>query len=141
MKIVIKKDKIIVGRLFLSKDEFKFICGALNSVIKCKEKEITLLEGSFIIKIDRYEVHIDYFSEYEFMYRWKEYLHILETILPFKCSLPLFPINRIIEVKGQTKTFLKHRCDCGYEAERFHFEAEKCPLCKEREGGEEDENI
>ena len=129
MKLEIKKDEIIVEWLYLKRSEFKFICGALNSVITCKEKQITLLSGLLILKNAKYEVHLEQFCEYE-MNKWKEKLHILEPILPFKCSLPIFPINKVKEIRSEAQTFVKWKCNCGCEAERSHFVLGKCPLCQ-----------
>jgi len=135
MTIVIKKGEIMVEWLYLKVSEFKFLCGALNSVINCKEKEIILFDFSMILKNYKYEVHLEAFSEYE-LNVWKEKLHLIELALPFKCSLPLIPINKIIEVKSQNKKFSKQKCDCGHEADKSHFtfdySSQKylCPLCQ-----------
>ena len=135
MKLEIKKGEIIVGRLYLKISEFKFICGALNSVINCKKKEILLLPGALILKNTKYEVRLAQFYEEE-MNNWREKLHILEPIIPFRCSLPIFPISKVIEIRSKGKEFVKWECDCGCKAERSNFIFDEssqkylCPLCQ-----------
>jgi len=135
MNFKITKDGIIVELLYCSKSEFKFICGALSSVITCKEKKITLLTNSIIVKNDKYEVRLEQFTEYQ-LNLWREKLHIIQLLLPFKCSLPLFPIHKVLEVKSKDQRFVKWECSCGCEANRnsfiFDTTSQKylCPLCQ-----------
>jgi hypothetical protein len=131
MKIEVKKDKVIIEWLHLTKQEFRFICGALTSVITCKQKELVLFESSILIKNDRYEVRLEYFTEYE-MNKWREKLHLLELILPFRCYIPPIPPNRVFEVISEKKSFLKWKCSCGCEWDRTYFDLDrKCLLCQE----------
>jgi hypothetical protein len=99
MIIKIKRGGIFIGRKFFSWDEFRFVCGALLSVLTSSEKEIYTGSGIAILKNERYEVHVSIPSSYDEV-EWEQASVILKHILKFpKFEVPSISPHLVIEVK------------------------------------------
>jgi hypothetical protein len=133
MEIKIEENGILIDKTYLDWREFKFICGALNSVLSSKKVYIFQNDNFTILKNDKYEVQM-IISPYDKV-QWEKAAILLKHIIKFP-FIPIISPSLVVEVKSieKNKDLYFWTCrGCSFKATPKHFGQDfLCPNCHEK---------